>query len=190
MRGYVLENPAIENKPIKPEPMIDWGKALFVVMVVLAALSWSACTFSTTLAQSLAGIEAALTAADPTLEAGLAPYFSAAITAAENWKAGTFSQQLEEGLSVLANNLDLIPLGSKADTIISAGIYFIDNEISILQKAQSAQLKSPAEMEAVFYAWLDDSNSAPPPASATRKHRWHGKQIKSLKQFKAAAKAK
>ncbi len=162
-------------------------KKLKLIPVLLAAAliaGIAACSFSTTLAQSLAGIEAGLTAADPTLEAKLGPYFSAAITAATNWKSGTFSQELEEGLSVLGANLDLIPLGSKADSLIAAAINFVDNEITILQKAKTAKLESPAAMEAAYYAWLEESNTPAPTVSASRKHQWHGAQIKSFSQLK------
>ena len=152
--------------------------------VLALVLVISGCSFSTTLASSLSALQAGITAADPTLEASLGKYFSAAITAAENWKAGTFSAELEEGLSDLAANLDLLPLGSKADSYISAAINFIDNEITILQKAQSAELKSPAAMESAYYAWLEDGSTTAPPASATRKHKWTGVQIKSPAQLK------
>lgn len=160
-------------------------KTLLTVVLLAYIAVLAACAFSATLAQSLVALEAGLTAADPTLEAQTAKYFSAAITAAENWTPGTFSVELEEGLTDLADNLDLLPTTSKTDQIIAAAVNFVDNEISILQASKpKASALTPAALEAWYYAWVSDDATPVPPASATRKHVWKGKQIKTPAQLK------
>ena len=161
-------------------------KTLLTVVLLAYIAVLAACSFSATLAQSFVALEAGLTAADPMFEAQTAKYFSAAITAAENWKPGTFSVELEEGLADLAANLDLLPTNSKTDQIVAAAINFVDNEISILQAAKSSPIcrcrRRPRWKLATTPG--SDTNESAPPASATRKHSWNGKQIKTPKQLK------
>jgi hypothetical protein len=160
-------------------------KTLLTIVLLASIAVLAACSFSTTLAQSLVALEAGLTAADPGFEAQVSKYFSAAITAAENLKPGTFSADLEEGLADLADNLDLLPTTSKTDQIVAAAVNFIDNEIAILQASKSkASVMTPAALEAWYYAYVSDEGPAPA-TSATRKHVWHGKQIKTPAQLKS-----
>ncbi|MGB2625448.1 MAG: hypothetical protein WAK20_01555 [Candidatus Acidiferrum sp.] len=165
-------------------------KTVLTIVLVASIAVLVACSFSTTFAQSLIAAQTGINVADPAVGAELGKYFSAAITAAENWKSGTPSAEFEEALNVLATNLDLVPLGSKADADIAAAINFIDNEIALLSKAKTAklELKSPAEQEVYVSAWIESSDGVSGPNG--RKHAWTGKPIKSPAQLKKALKKK
>lgn len=165
-------------------------KITLAAVALFAVLTVAACSFSTTFAESLSAGEAALAILDASLEATVAPYFNAAITAVQNWKSGPLSTEAVEALGILANNLDLLPSkDQKFDTQVAAIINLIDNTIAGSQKANAAQVKTPAEQEAFFAGWIE-TDSGTPAGSAGRKHQWHGKQIKTPAQLKKALKSK
>lgn len=106
--------------------------------------------------------------------------FSKAISDVANWTSGSAGTEVEAALSDLAAALDGIPqLSNKTDEAIGAAINFVDNLITIVQTESAANV---TDQPAAFYAWL--SSDVPP--NTTRKHAWHGKQIKSVKAFQKA----